>query len=993
MRFKLQTKILGGFLSITLICVILGLIGWGGTYHLKNDMVNTGAVDLPGMQAVLMLQKEFMTITSSIRTLVNPTLKLKKRDLEYIHIDSSCNRSDRLINQYDSYPKSEEEKEKWQSFMVTWRRWQNDIKEFLQLCQSIDEIQIENPLKLAIETERYFGTYKTWAAEASKAVLERGKFTGAKTSQSLEFGKWLSRVKVSNADVQKAIKQLNYQLDEVIKAVANIADYIEIEEFDLAKDVYLYEVLPSIENIQIYVADYILKPIDGAVNKYDRLDQFYQKRISTSLKQSEDALNEIVLMTNKRVKINLDDNDIRANKISSSIAVITIVGILITIAMVTVIITRFTKPIVRLTHISSGIAQGNLKQPIDIASKDEIGILAHNFVLMRNTIRTLLKEINSLIQAVQEGKLDIRGDIETFEGDWRKLVQGINNVLDAFADPIDMAAQSVDRIARGDIPEKIVKEYKGDFNRIKNNLNLLIDAMKATAIIAEEIADGNLSVDAKVRSENDRLMQAMNAMIKRLKDVSLEMNGLIAAVQEGRLDMRGNAEALQGGWQELVCGVNSLIDAFVKPINMTATYIDRISKGDYPEEITDTYQGDFSAIKNNLNKLIENGLGAVLVAEKIAEGDLTVKVEILSEKDILGKSLAEMVYTVKKIASEIKALTDAAQSGNLNIRGDADKFGGQYAAIITGVNRTLDAMTGPLNKTADYINRIARGDIPEKIITEYKGDFNEIKNNINTMIENLIRFAADVQQAAKEVAAGSELLNTNAAKVSERVGQQATGIEQVSTSMEEMSGMVSQNAENAQQTASIAAKAAGDAREGAKAVNETVIAMQSISEKISIVEEISRQTDMLALNAAIEAARAGEHGKGFAVVAAEVRKLSEHSRKAARDINALSVSNLKIAEYTGGLLTNMVDGIRKTSELIQEISASGSEQADGIEEVNTAIQQTDMVIQQNAGSTQNMASASLEFMHQANRLLESASFFKISESVRKSTLKAELNKF
>ncbi len=639
-----------------------------------------------------------------------------------------------------------------------------------------------------------------------------------------------------------------------------------------------------------------------------------------------------------------------------------------------------TRPVTGIVETANAIAAGDFSRKIEVRQQDEIGILATAFRNMQNTIGGVLQEMERLTHAVQNGDLSDRGAAESFEGGWRKLIVGLNDVIDAIAAPLDMTAESIDRIAKGDIPEKIIKEYKGDYNRIKSNLNILIDAMNATAMIAEEIANGNLVIDAKVRSENDRLMKAMNAMINSLKDVMKEMNGLIAAVREGRLDIRGNAEMFQGGWQELVNGVNSLVNAFTKPIDMTAIYVDRISKGDYPDKITTRYKGDFNEIKNNLNKLIENGLGAVLVAEKIAEGDLSVQVDILSEKDILGKSMSKMVNTVKNIVGEINALTDAVLSGRLDIRGDADKFGGEYAGIITGVNNTLDAVIDPLNQTAEYINRIAKGDIPEQIITEYKGDFNEIRNNVNTMITNLIRFATDVQQAAREVAGGSEQLSTSAEQVSQGASQQAGSIEQVSASMEEMSGMVNQNAENAQETASIAAKAAGDARESGKAVNETINAMQSISEKIHIVEEISRQTDMLALNAAIEAARAGEHGKGFAVVAAEVRKLAERSRKAAQDINTLSVANLEIAEHTGGLLTEMVGGILKTSELIQEISASGSEQADGIEQVNMAIQQLDMAIQQNAGSTEEMASASLEFTNQANRLLESASFFKVSET-------------
>jgi len=198
-----------------------------------------------------------------------------------------------------------------------------------------------------------------------------------------------------------------------------------------------------------------------------------------------------------------------------------------------------------------------------------------------------------------------------------------------------------------------------------------------------------------------------------------------------------------------------------------------------------------------------------------------------------------------------------------------------------------------------------------------------------------------------------------------------------------MSSMVNVNAENAQQTAVIAGKAAQDAQEGSRAVNETVTAMKSISEKILVIEEIAGQTNMLSLNAAIEAARAQEHGKGFAVVSAEVRELAKSTKKAAKDINQLSVSNIEIAEKTGTVLIEMVSGIQKTAELIRDISASGTEQAGGISEVNKAILQLDQIIQQNAALTEEMAVTSRKFSAQAETLLETASFFRIPESVNK----------
>ena len=195
--------------------------------------------------------------------------------------------------------------------------------------------------------------------------------------------------------------------------------------------------------------------------------------------------------------------------------------------------------------------------------------------------------------------------------------------------------------------------------------------------------------------------------------------------------------------------------------------------------------------------------------------------------------------------------------------------------------------------------------------------------------------------------------------------------------MEEMSSAVKQNADNAQQTAAISNKSSQDGEHGGQAVADTVKAMKSIAEKIGIIEEIARQTNMLALNAAIEAARAGEHGKGFAVVAAEVRKLAERSQTAAKEISSVSISSVEIAERAGKLLGDIVPGIQKTSALVQEINSSCNEQAQGVEQVTTAIQQLDQVIQQSSASTEEMSTASEMLSDQAEQLLTAASFFHV----------------
>ena len=195
--------------------------------------------------------------------------------------------------------------------------------------------------------------------------------------------------------------------------------------------------------------------------------------------------------------------------------------------------------------------------------------------------------------------------------------------------------------------------------------------------------------------------------------------------------------------------------------------------------------------------------------------------------------------------------------------------------------------------------------------------------------------------------------------------------------MEQMTSNIRQNADNAMQTEKIAVKSADGARQGGKAVEETVHAMKEIANKISIIEEIARQTNLLALNAAIEAARAGEHGKGFAVVASEVRKLAERSQKAAAEISQLSASSVEVAERAGALLGQMVPDIQKTAELVQEINAASREQDLGAGQINKAIQQLDQVIQQNASASEEMSSTAEELSSQAEQLQSTIAFFRV----------------
>ena len=292
------------------------------------------------------------------------------------------------------------------------------------------------------------------------------------------------------------------------------------------------------------------------------------------------------------------------------------------------------------------------------------------------------------------------------------------------------------------------------------------------------------------------------------------------------------------------------------------------------------------------------------------------------------------------------------------------------------------AITVPIQEAVDIASRMSEGDLTMRVESKGKDETGQLLAAIRTTVDRLRDTVSEVQVASANLATAANQVSATSQGLSRGTSEQAASVEETTSSLEEMTASITQNADASRKMEQMAVKSAGDAEESGKAVAETVGAMTSIAEKISIVEEIAYQTNLLALNAAIEAARAGEHGRGFAVVAAEVRKLAERAQAAASEIGGLAGNSVKVAERSGVLLKDLVPAIRQTVDMVQDVASASSEQSATSGQINKALSQVDQVTQRNAAASEELASTSEEMASQADALDHLVSFFQVGHDIR-----------
>ncbi|WP_369916643.1 methyl-accepting chemotaxis protein [Xanthomonas sp. NCPPB 3005] len=562
---------------------------------------------------------------------------------------------------------------------------------------------------------------------------------------------------------------------------------------------------------------------------------------------------------------------------------------------------------------------------------------------VRRNLTGLNAEMRRMSDQHEAGEIDAIIDSAQFQGDFRGMADGINRMVGGHIAVKKLAMGVVAEFGRGNFDAPLAqlpgkKAFINDtIERVRGNFKQLIAEINRMSA-EHDRGDIEVIIDtAKLEGDFRAMGDGINQMVAAHIAVKKLAMGVVAEFGRGNFDaplaqlpgkkafINDTVEHVRGNFKHLIAEIN----------RMSAEH----DKGDIDVVIdTAKFEGDFGAMGNGINQM---------VAAHIA---------------------------VKKLAMGV-----VAEFGRGNFDAPLAQLPGKKAFI----NDTIEQARGNLRSVGDVIKvmgAVADGDLSCKVQGRYEGAFADMQRYVNATIDKLTGIVNEVNGNAATLASASEQLSATAQSLSQAASEQAAGVEETSASLEQMTASISQNSDNAKVTDGMAAKASREAAESGEAVRATVAAMKEIARKISIIDDIAYQTNLLALNAAIEAARAGEHGKGFAVVAAEVRKLAERSQVAAHEIGDVAGSSVDLAESAGRLLDGMVPSIRRTSDLVQEISAASEEQTSGVGQINCAVVQLNQTTQQSAANAEELAATAEEVSSQAEQLQMLMNFFKTNPS-------------
>ena len=625
-------------------------------------------------------------------------------------------------------------------------------------------------------------------------------------------------------------------------------------------------------------------------------------------------------------------------------ATTTIVTVIL-IALSFFIIRGITKPLRKAVAAANHVADGDMNVDLKTNAKDETGILMQSLETMVASIKQLIKDSETLSNAAIAGNLEVRADASIHKGAYQELVSGFNKTLDAVIGPLNLTAEYVDRIAKGDIPPKITSNYNGDFNEIKNNLNACIDAVGLLVI---------------------------------------EIDNSINQALEGNLRYRADSNKHKGDYSKIMNGVNELVDAFVEPLKVASDFLYKTSIGSNEiQKVTQEYKGDFNIIKKSINKMHDvlfNILGEMsLVAEAAKKGNLDAKADTSKVQGswvLIMEGLNHVTEASGAIINDAGAVLSTMATGDLTPR-ITKNYPGKFGEMRDNINNLGDSLTDLISRLQEAIHTTASAsaqisstaDTLATATQEQSAQTDEVASAIEEMSRTVTNNAQSATKTA-EVAKHSGDVANNGGRV----------VRQTVEKMHEIATVVKTSAEN---------------------ITKLGASSKKIGEIISVIDDIADQTNLLSLNAAIEAARAGEQGRGFAVVADSVGKLAINTASATKEIaemiSGIQVdtdaavkamekgtvevqSGIELADNAGFSLQDILTGINDLLNMVNQIAAASEQQSATSEQISKNVSSISKVVADSARNIEDVATTANELAKMTEVLSSLVSQFKVNSS-------------
>jgi Methyl-accepting chemotaxis protein len=631
------------------------------------------------------------------------------------------------------------------------------------------------------------------------------------------------------------------------------------------------------------------------------------------------------------------------------------------------------------------IARGDLD--FTISEKSDKDVLAISMKQVVKTLNSLAENMNSMSANAVEGNLDARGQADRFEGEYRKIVEGMNSTLDAVSKPIEEVRNVVYAISLNDYTVRPQGNYEGIFKDLGDDVNMVREKLLVIQNDMIRISKGDISSLEETRktgklSENDNMTPALIAMMQNIEALIEEVGRISGESVNGRvIESRGNADGFEGGFKQIIEGFNETLDSIAGPLLEIMNMLNAMAVNDFTSEISSSYKGDYQKLAEAVRSVTRNLLSVQNVAVKISDGDVSElehfrQIGRRSANDKLLPAFIQMMETIAALIAETTEIANSAADGNLALRGNPENFKGGYAQIVNAVNGFLDAVERPVNEftglmvelcdtgkldlsiTGSYkgeflrlsnatnhtihlirqivgnvalkLNEMSKGNFSMERMNDYPGDYQILTVSINTILDSLNELLSHIDATSEQVAAGSLQVSQGSQSLSQGATEQASAVEELTATITQIAAQTRQNAMDAGEASRLAENVKlsadsgnGDMRDMLNAISDIGAASSNISRIIKVIDDIAFQTNILALNAAVEAARAGQYGKGFAVVAEEVRNLAAKSADAAKE--------------TTGLIESTIGKVHSGTEIANKTAGALSDIVNGVDRVTAFV--------------------------------------------------------